>query len=570
MRQIATIALIGILCYCNSLFGSFVFDDAEAIVKNKDILPSTPLINVFKNDFGGTDVSLYTSHKSYRPITILSYRLNMIVSGSNLSAFQFHLMNVLLYIALSVLLYPTIRMLLMESKTCAHGSVVLFLSTLLFRTNNDSINVFKNDFWGTDVSLNTSHKSYRPITILSYRLNMIVSGSNLSAFQFHLTNVLLYIVLCILLYPTIRMLLMESKTCRSDVPFLSTLLFTVHPLHTEVVSGLVGRADLLCSILMIVSVLLYKRLIKTNSVMLFSVIYLIIFVAVLCKETAITALGLCSMYDIFYTRFRKRKFDINFVYRNVALATAGLTILYFRFWIMNFEGPTFAKIDNPAAFSDHILTRILTYNYIYFLNVLLMIWPQWLCFDWSMGCIPVINNFCDTRVVFVLVDGVYPRNQQFFFVCDANSTTNSLALSLLILPFVPASNIFFKVGFVIAERALLLPSAGYCILIVLGGKKLQKRFRVKEHIWRRCFYLTCILFAVRTIQQVCPKNAKVHYNIAKVAADNNDKQIALDEYRMAIELNPEYERAMNNLANLLREEKQFEEAEILLRRALKV
>lgn len=64
------------------------------------------------------------------------------------------------------------------------------------------------------------------------------------------------------------------------------------------------------------------------------------------------------MYDIFYTRFRKRKFDINFVYRNVALATAGLTILYFRFWIMNFEGPTFAKIDNPAAFSDHILTRV--------------------------------------------------------------------------------------------------------------------------------------------------------------------------------------------------------------------
>lgn len=39
---------------------------------------------------------------------------------------------------------------------------------------------------------------------------------------------------------------------------------------------------------------------------------------------------------------------------------------------------------------------------------------------------------------------------------------------------------------------------------------------------------------------------------------------------MAIELNPEYERAMNNLANLLREEKQFEEAEILLRRALKI
>lgn len=73
------------------------------------------------------------------------------------------------------------------------------------------------------------------------------------------------------------------------------------------------------------------------------------------------------------------------------------------------------------------------------------------------------------------------------------STTNSLALSLLILPFVPASNIFFKVGFVIAERALLLPSAGYCILIVLGGKKLQKRFRVKEHVSRLPWIKSCII-----------------------------------------------------------------------------
>lgn len=74
MWKLATIALVGTVCYVNSLFGSFVFDDTEAIVKNKDVFPSTPLINIFKNDFWGTEVSLNTSHKSYRPITILSYR----------------------------------------------------------------------------------------------------------------------------------------------------------------------------------------------------------------------------------------------------------------------------------------------------------------------------------------------------------------------------------------------------------------------------------------------------------------------------------------------------------------
>jgi len=43
-----------------------------------------------------------------------------------------------------------------------------------------------------------------------------------------------------------------------------------------------------------------------------------------------------------------------------------------------------------------------------------------------------------------------------------------LAILMIILPFLPASNLFFPVGFVIAERVLYLPSAGYCILVSLG------------------------------------------------------------------------------------------------------
>lgn len=70
--------------------------------------------------------------------------------------------------------------------------------------------------------------------------------------------------------------------------------------------------------------------------------------------------------------------------------------------------------------------------------------------------------------------------------------------------------------------------------------------------------------------QVCPLNAKVHYNIAKVAADANNKNLALVEYTEAIRLNPNYEQAMNNLANLLREDKKFAEAEVYLRKALEI
>lgn len=97
---------------------------------------------------------------------------------------------------------------------------------------------------------------------------------------------------------------------------------------------------------------------------------------------------------------------------------------------------------------------------------------------------------------------------------------------------------------------------------------------------------TCVIFCIRSVLRntnwlieerlfssaldVCPLNAKVHYNIAKIAADNEDRLLALYEYKKSIELNPNYEQAMNNLANLLREDKKFEEAEVLLRKAVEV
>lgn len=49
-----------------------------------------------------------------------------------------------------------------------------------------------------------------------------------------------------------------------------------------------------------------------------------------------------------------------------------------------------------------------------------------------------------------------------------------IALMLLIIPFIPASNLFFYVGFVIAERILYIPSMGFTLMVTLGIKILTK------------------------------------------------------------------------------------------------
>lgn len=60
-----------------------------------------------------------------------------------------------------------------------------------------------------------------------------------------------------------------------------------------------------------------------------------------------------------------------------------------------------------------------------------------------------------------------------------------LSLVMLVIPFLPASNLFFPVGFVVAERVLYIPSMGFSVLLAVGitalfgvGSKQQQGSKV--------------------------------------------------------------------------------------------
>ena len=69
--------IAAIICFANSYNGEFVFDDAEALINNKDVCTGTDAVSlsdVFLHDFWGSQLALNTSHKSYRPLTVLTFR----------------------------------------------------------------------------------------------------------------------------------------------------------------------------------------------------------------------------------------------------------------------------------------------------------------------------------------------------------------------------------------------------------------------------------------------------------------------------------------------------------------
>lgn len=63
-----------VLSYVNSLSGDFVHDDIPAVVTNADVIGTNSLKQLFLDDFWGTPMEDANSHKSYRPLTTLSFR----------------------------------------------------------------------------------------------------------------------------------------------------------------------------------------------------------------------------------------------------------------------------------------------------------------------------------------------------------------------------------------------------------------------------------------------------------------------------------------------------------------
>lgn len=86
--------------FWNSLENDFVFDDHLAIRNNNDV-SSDDWWSLWQNDFWGRNLKQSNSHKSYRPITILTFKLNYLYAEYN--AREYHLTNIVFHAAVSVL-----------------------------------------------------------------------------------------------------------------------------------------------------------------------------------------------------------------------------------------------------------------------------------------------------------------------------------------------------------------------------------------------------------------------------------------------------------------------------------
>ncbi|XP_039221114.1 protein O-mannosyl-transferase TMTC3 isoform X1 [Crotalus tigris] len=416
-------------------------------------------------------------------------------------------------------------------------------------------NLFLNDFWGTPMSEERSHKSYRPFTVFTFRLNYLFS--ELNAISYHFLNIIFHAIVCIIFLKVCKLFL-DSKSS-----LVASLLFAVHPIHTEAVTGVVGRAELLSSIFFLAAFLSYTRSRGPENTIVWTPIAATVFlvaVATLCKEQGVTVVGICCVYEVFiaqgytlpvlwYTvlQILQGKGSIPYcmlqmLLKLIVLMFSTLLLVVIRVQIIQSQLPVFTRFDNPAAVSPSPV-RQLTFSYLLPVNAWLLLNPSELCCDWTMGTIPLVESILDVRNIATVTFFCFLGTLVVFSLWypGDSSKTVLMALCLIILPFIPASNLFFPVGFVVAERVLYVPSMGFCMLIAHGWKKLSSNSTLRKLSWI-CLSLVLFIHALKTLQR------------------NWDWESEYTLFMSALKVNKNNAKLWNNVGHALENEKNFERA----------
>ncbi len=221
---------------------------------------------------------------------------------------------------------------------------------------------------------------------------------------------------------------------------------------------------------------------------------------------------------------------------------------------------------NPAMYQSSPY-RQLHWAYLSSYHLWLLLTPSTLCPEYAMHTIPLITSVLDTRnlatiITFVAV-GMFAT-----FALWRCSRTVLFGLSLLVFPYVPASNLFFPVGFVVAERVLYLPSMGLCLLTAHGIWKLLNTSSKTIKLFAFTG-LSFILIAqcYKTMQRnldwknettlfsagvkIFPHNAKMAHNLAvEYTKDPELKNHALLLMELAVRAEPLYVSAISDLGYL--------------------
>jgi Domain of unknown function (DUF1736) len=379
---------------------------------------------------------------------------------------------------------------------------------------------FTRDFWGTPMSEPASHKSFRPVTTLTFKLNWDLAnhlGTNdtdLHTYYFHVVNVLLHGINSGLVTEAAAYIFDDPAvlggTIEGDVlaQLITGLLFALHPVHAEAVSNITSRGEMLMTLFFLAAFLSFASHMPSRTspkatglsqlVRHVFCVYLVPWVcmalSLFSKEQGATTLCTLVAYDFlkhhvsvkdYFQKlfFERDRFSIHFLLRTIVLAVQTLMLVALRIWVNGESSPDFIYDQNPAGFAADRFTRTFSISWVYCLYIRDALYPIYLAPDWSGVSIDLIQDIADPRALLVIFLWI------FAFACvksliqglPPHATILELEVRRIILmgffafmflPFLLSSNILVVVGLMKADRVIYLPLLGFCIMEALLVKTL--------------------------------------------------------------------------------------------------
>jgi len=391
---------------------------------------------------------------------------------------------------------------------------------------------------------NPASNVFRPVTFATFGLNWLAAGYR--PFGYHLVNLLLHACVVVLLFLVLRKVLDRLGSCEL-ISLLAALLFAVHPIHTEAVSSVVGRSELLAAGFLFAAWLSHLNDRYVLALLSFAL-------ALLSKESAIGLLPLVLAGD-----YARGKFKHRARYGSIA----ALTLIYIAaLWKVqggHFGPASVSVLDNPLTLLPAHL-RVLNAVRVAWKYVGLLIFPATLSCDYSYNQITMYSGLRHLLLPLFAAAGAISL---WGWAVLRRSAGFTLAGAVYFAGFAATSNIVTRTGTIFAERLAYLPSAGFCLLAAVLFVWLLNR---KRTAGIAIFALVATVLGIRTVVRnrdwrdntslylsaadAVPRSAKMRTFRGIIYLGRNDFDRSRADLQAALLINPEYPDAVEAMGLL--------------------
>ena len=317
-------------------------------------------------------------------------------------------------------------------------------------------------FTSNYINIGNVKVDYRPLVKASFAIEYEFFEGN--PHIGHFFNVLLYAINCALLFLLLSLLLKSYSTV---FPVLITLLFTAHPIHTEVVVSLKNRDELLAFLFGLSCAFSLIAYAKRKDYLYMAMGGLFLLLGLLSKASILPFVVIIPL-TLWFFRLSKFSQAAQPAVFMVLLVLIYYTVLFSFLPVWDRE---YLYIEKPFSFEQDmgIKTASIVNALGYYLK--LLIFPHSLSFYYGFNQIPLVHWGKLGPIISLLA---YLSMITYAVVSIRKRSLVAFGILLLLIPLVLVANIFYGIAGIIAERALFLSSLGFCFLLGFGLLKVSR------------------------------------------------------------------------------------------------